>query len=82
MVKIRFDKKFSSVFSKMKDLSLKERIAKQVKKISENPEVGKPMRHDRKGTRELYVKPFRLSYLYSVKEDLVYVLELYHKKGQ
>ena len=82
MVKIRFDKKFSSVFSKMKDLSLKERIAKQVKKISENPEIGKPMRHDRKGTRELYVKPFRLSYLYSVKGDLVYVLELYHKKGQ
>ena len=82
MVEVRFDKKFISVFSKVKDLSLKKRIANQIKKISENPEVGKPMKHDRKGTRELYVKPFRLSYSYLAKENLVYVLDLYHKKGQ
>ena len=55
---------------------------KQVKKISENPEIGKPMRNVRKGTRELYIKPFRLSYSYLVKENIIYILDLYHKKKQ
>ena len=82
MVEIRFDKKFIEIFSKLKDELLKTKIKKQIKKISENPEVGKPMRNVRKGTRELYIKPFRLSYAYSVKEKIVYILDLYHKKGQ
>ena len=82
MVEIRFDKNFIKIFSKLKDNLLRERIQKQVKKISENPEVGKPMRNVRKGTRELYIKPFRLSYFYNIKEKIVYVLDLYHKKKQ
>jgi mRNA-degrading endonuclease RelE of RelBE toxin-antitoxin system len=81
MVEIKFDKKFTIIFSKLKDNLLKLKIIKQIKKISENPEVGKPMRHDRKATREVYIKPFRLSYLYLKKENLIYVLDLYHKKG-
>ena len=82
MVEIRFDKKFVDIFSKIKDGLLKTKIKKQIKKISDNPEIGKPMRNIRKGTRELYVKPFRLSYLYEVKEKVVYILDLYHKKNQ
>ena len=82
MVEIRFDKKFTVIFSKIKDNSLRERIKKQIKKISDNPEVGKPMMHQRKGTRELYINPFRLSYRYSVKENIIYILDLYHKKRQ
>lgn len=82
MVEIRFDKKFTIIFSKLKDTSLKQKITKQIKKISINPEVGKPMRNVRKGTRELYVKPFRLSYLHDVNLNIVYILDLYHKKKQ
>lgn len=82
MVEIRFDKKFAILFSKIKDNLLKERVAKQIKKISENPEVGKPMKYDRKGTREVYVKPFRLSYKYSKDQNIVYILDLYHKDEQ
>ena len=82
MVEIRFDKKFAEIFSKLKDKLLRIKIQKQIKKISENPEVGKPMRNIRKGTRELYIKPFRLSYLYYVNEKIVYILDLYHKKKQ
>ena len=82
MVEVRFDKKFSSIFSKIKDLSMRRKIANQIKKISENPEIGKPMRYDRKGTRELYIRPFRLSYMYLVKEKIAYILDLYHKKKQ
>jgi len=82
MVEIRFDKKFTIIFSKIKDRLLKTKIKKQIKKISENPNIGKPMRHDRKGTRELYVSPFRLSYAYVVEKKIVYILDLYHKKKQ
>ena len=82
MVEIRFDKKFTKIFSKIKDklLKTKTKIKKQIKKISENPEVGKPMRNVRKGTRKLYIKPFRLSYVYIKDEDKIMILDLYHKK--
>ena len=82
MVEIRFDKKFKIIFSKLKDELLKLKIIRQIKKISENPKVGKPMRNVRKGTRELYIKPFRLSYEYIQEQNLIYILDLYHKKKQ
>ena len=82
MVEIRFDKKFTSAFSKIKDNSFREMIIKQVDKVSANPEVGKPMRNVRKNTRELYVGSFRLSYSYLKSENIVYILDLYHKKSQ
>ena len=82
MVEIRFDKKFALIFSSIRDELLRMKVKKQIKKISENPEVGKPMRNVRKGTRELYIKPFRLSYKYLVDENVIYILDLYHKKRQ
>ena len=62
MVEVIFDPSFKRDFKKIKDKSVKEKIIKQVSKIKENPEIGKPMRFDRKGTRELYIPPWRLSY--------------------
>ena len=82
MVEIRFDENFAVIFSKIKDNSLKIKISVQIRKISENPEVGKPMRNVRKGTRELYVGSYRLSYEYFKDKDLVYILDLYHKDEQ
>jgi len=82
MVEIIYDDKFKNIFSKIKDNSLKYKIKKQVGKIIRNPEVGKPMRNVRKDTRELYIKPFRLSYIYHVKRNIIEILDLYHKKRQ
>jgi len=82
MVEIRFDKKFIALFSKLKDDFLREKIIKQVRKISENPEIGKPMMYGRKGTRELYIPLFRLSYLFDYQKKIVHILDLYHKKKQ
>lgn len=81
MVKVSFDEKFKIIFSKL-DNSIKERIIKQIEKIKENPEIGKPMRYDRRGTREVYIKSFRLSYSYIKEEDELIILELYHKDEQ
>lgn len=82
MVEIRFDKKFTTIFSKLKDISTKQRIIKQIEKISRNPNAGKPMRYKRKATREVYIKPFRLSYIYLENKNHIYILDLYHKKKQ
>jgi mRNA-degrading endonuclease RelE of RelBE toxin-antitoxin system len=82
MVEIRFDKKFIDIFSRLKDGLMKIKIEKQIKKISENPEIGKPMMYNRKGTREIYIKPFRLSYIYLIEKKIIYILDLYHKKEQ
>lgn len=82
MVKVVLDPSFEKTFSKIKDNSSKEKIIKQITKIKENPEIGKPMMYARKGTRELYIKSFRLSYSYLVEEDKVIILELYHKDEQ
>jgi len=82
MVDIEFDDDFKKVFSKIKDHVLKEKIVKLFVKIKENPEIGKPMMFSRKGSRELYISPFRLSYAYIKEEDLVIILDLYHKDEQ
>lgn len=82
MVRVIFDDKFQNVFYKIKDNLLKEKIKKQIRKIVNNPEVGKPMRNVRKGTLELYIEPFRLSYVYHVEKETVEILDFYHKKKQ
>jgi len=64
MVEIDYHPKFKHFFDKIKDKLLKEKVIKQIQKIIINPEVGKPMRNIRRGTRELYISPFRLSYTY------------------
>ena len=82
MVEVIWEPRFKEIFSKIKDNLLKERVIKQVEKIKINPEVGKPMRNVRKGTRELYIKPFRLSYEFFKDNNLIYILDLYHKDEQ
>lgn len=64
------------------DGGLIERLQKLITKIINDPEIGKPMRFDRKGTREVYVPPFRLSYSYDKEKEILYLLEIYHKDEQ
>lgn len=80
MVDVFFDSHFKDKFKKIKEAFLKEKIIKQIEKIKENPELGKPMRYSRKGTRELYISPYRLSYM--IEGNIIYILDLYHKDEQ
>lgn len=82
MVVIRFGLAFRKQISKIKDSLLKERILKQIERIKDNPEIGKPMRHEKKSTREVYVAPFRLSYKYHKEMDKIEILGFYHKDEQ
>jgi mRNA-degrading endonuclease RelE of RelBE toxin-antitoxin system len=73
---------FEKEFRKLRDRTLKDRLTNQIDKLADNPEFGKPMQYGRKGTRELYVEPYRLSYLYSKEENTIILLSLYHKNRQ
>lgn len=82
MIIVEYDPKFKSILEKLKDTAMKERIKKQIIKIVDNPEVGKPMRYARHGTREVHVGSFRLSYAFLKSEGKILFLDLYHKDEQ
>jgi mRNA-degrading endonuclease RelE of RelBE toxin-antitoxin system len=82
MVNVEFKEQFRKKVMKIKDGLLKEKVKKQIEKIVESPEIGKPMRYNRKETREQYVPPYRLAYAYDKKKDRIIFLELYHKDEQ
>lgn len=81
MVILDYHPNFKKVYDKL-DKGVKEKVAKILGRIIKNPETGKPMRFSRKGTRKLYIKPFRLSYAYLPQENKIIILDLYHKKRQ
>jgi len=82
MVTYEYDKHFQKQFKKIKNSSFKSKILKQIEKIMENPTIGKPMRYEKKGTREVYIAPFRLVYAFLEKEEKLIFLDIYHKDEQ
>jgi mRNA-degrading endonuclease RelE of RelBE toxin-antitoxin system len=82
MLEIERKPEFLNKIRKVKDNLTKDKIKKQIFKIVQNPEIGKPMMYGRKGTRELYIKPFRISYSYLKDENKIIFLDLYHKNKQ
>ncbi len=82
MLEIEYKDNFLKRIRKIKDNSVKEHIKKQIKKIIEDPEIGKPMRNVRKKTREVYLRSFRLSYAYIKNENKIIFLDFYHKNSQ
>ncbi len=77
MVEVIYTEKFEHEFKKA-DNFVKEKIKKQIQKILENPDTGKPLRYDLKGERTVYVKPFRIIYSYS--NNTIYFLRFEHRK--
>ena len=80
MLNIEHKPDFLKKISRIKNNLLKEKVKKQIVKIIKYPETGKPMKHGRKGTREVYIPPFRLSYAY-FKNKIIF-LDFYHKDEQ
>jgi mRNA-degrading endonuclease RelE of RelBE toxin-antitoxin system len=79
---VEYEEAFTKRISKLRHEEIKRQIQSLVQKILERPETGKPMRHDRKGTREVYVQSFRLSYTYDEQTNTIIFLDLYHKDEQ
>jgi len=81
MPQIDFSPHFKKQFEKA-DAPFKEKIKRQIEKIIHNPEIGKPMQYTRKGTREVYIKPYRLSYFYFKEDHNILFFDIYHKDDQ
>lgn len=82
MLNVDYEDDFLAKILKIKDASFKERVKKLVDKIIADPEVGKPMRYERKDTREVYIGSFRLSYAYFKEKNSLIFLNIYHKDEQ
>jgi addiction module RelE/StbE family toxin len=71
--------KFERELKKVKDKTVKGRVKKQIQKILEDPETGKPLRFELKGERSIRIPPYRL--IYAVEGDTLYLLRFEHRKA-
>ena len=74
--KVTRSPKFIKDIKRLDGFSLKK-IEKQITKILENPNVGKPLKY-KKEERSLYLKPFRL--VYAVRGGEIILLKFDHRK--
>lgn len=82
MVEIKaivYTEKFERDVKKIRDSSLKEKLEKQIRKIAENPEFGKPLRFGLKEELTMRVKPYRL--IYAVQGERLILLRFEHRKS-
>ena len=78
-MKVIYTEEFKRDARKVKDKKIQGRIKKMVKKIRDNPEVGKPLRYDLFGLRSIQIPPFRI--LYEFRVDLIFLHKFEHRKG-
>jgi addiction module RelE/StbE family toxin len=82
MVEIKaivYTQKFERDVKKLRDGLLKERLEKQIRKIADGPEAGKPLRYGLKGEWTVRIAPYRL--IYTVQGDRLILLRLEHRKS-
>ena len=82
MVEIKaivYTQKFERDVRRLRDGLMKERLEKQVWKIVEDPEAGKPLKYGLKGERTVRIPPYRL--IYAVQGDRLILLRFEHRKG-
>ena len=81
MVEIKFivpTDKFERDVRRIRDKSLKEKLQKQIGKVADNPNFGRPLHYNLKGEWSIYVKPYRL--IYKVEGDKLILLRFEHRK--
>lgn len=78
MVEVVWTDNFKEEAQRIRDNTVKERIKKQIAKVINNPNVGKPLRFSSKGERTIYIKPYRL--IYSFSRNVIYLLRFEHRK--
>ena len=79
MVKVLWTQKIEQDFKHVKDPLTKERLFKQIAKIAERPEIGKPLKYTLKGERTIYIRPYRL--IYALEGETQILLRFEHRKN-
>lgn len=77
-MQILFSDEFRKEFKKIKDKSTRLKIIKQLKKLSQVPKSGKPLRYDLKGHRTIRIAPFRI--IYRVERSSIVINCFDHRK--
>ncbi|PIN75073.1 type II toxin-antitoxin system mRNA interferase toxin, RelE/StbE family [Candidatus Woesearchaeota archaeon CG10_big_fil_rev_8_21_14_0_10_37_12] len=77
-MEIIFSEDFAKEYRKIKDKSTRLKIIKQLKKLSENPETGKPLKYDFKLHRSVRIPPFRI--IYRLEQDRMIINCFDHRK--
>ena len=77
-MEIIFSEEFKKEFIKIKDQITRLRIIKQLKKIGQLPESGKPLQYNLKGHRSLRIPPFRI--IYRIEQDKIIINCFDHRK--
>ena len=75
---IVYTSKFEHDVRRIKDKRVKDMLEKNIKKIIENPEIGKPLSYALKGERTVRIPPFRL--IYAVANKKLILLRFDHRK--
>jgi len=82
MVEIKeivYTKKFQHDVKGLRDGLVKERLEKQIRKIADDPETGKPLRYGLKGEWTARIPPYRL--IYAVQGERLVLLRFEHRKS-
>jgi len=77
-MEIIFSDDFRKEFKKIKDKITRLKIIKQLRKLSERPEAGKPLKYDLKNHRSVRVTPFRI--IYRIEQDKIIINCFDHRK--
>jgi mRNA-degrading endonuclease RelE of RelBE toxin-antitoxin system len=77
-MEIIFSEEFRIEFKKIKDNATRLKIIKQLKKLSESPEAGKPLKYELKNHRSIRITPYRI--IYRLESDKIIINCFDHRK--
>lgn len=77
-MKFVYDPVFKRQFDKIKNNKLRVRITNKLKKLRENPFLGKPLRYSAKNHRSLRIGKYRI--IYRIEDDKILILCFDHRK--
>ena len=76
---IVYTSKFEHDVKRIKDKSVKDRLEKNIRKIVENPEIGKPLSYVLNGERIVGIPPFGL--IYAINENTLILLRFENRSS-
>lgn len=77
-MEIIFSEQFKKDFKKIKDKTIRLKIIKQIKKLSNSPDVGKPLKYNLKNHRSIRIPPFRI--IYRIESNKIIINCFDHRK--
>lgn len=77
-MEIIFSDEFRRDFKKIKNKSTRLKIIKQLRKLSESPDAGKPLKSNLKNHRSIRIAPFRI--IYRIEQSKIIINCFDHRK--